>query len=143
MVCDEDLTGLRVCLVDDLWATGITLEQCAQALKEAGAKWPAGIVALAVTEDTRSRPKQEKRRASTGNVWLERRGGVQKSHQQARSHGFPALGASIPFEANAKAGERHQAIRLTEVGMNCRSGKANHGELSRPADRGRADPIST
>ena len=61
VVCDEDLTGLRVCLVDDLWTTGITLEQCAQALKEAGAEWPPGIVALASTESTRSRAEEERR----------------------------------------------------------------------------------
>ena len=62
VVCDEDLTGLRVCLVDDLWTTGITLEVCARALREVGAEWPPGVVSLAVTEDTRARPKEERRR---------------------------------------------------------------------------------
>ena len=62
VVCDEDLAGLRVCLVDDLWTTGITLQLCAEALRRAGAAWPPGVVTLAKCEATRDRPQWERER---------------------------------------------------------------------------------
>ena len=62
VVCDEDLTGLRVCLVDDLFTTGVTLQVCAEALKEAGAEWPPGMVTLGATERTEARPADERER---------------------------------------------------------------------------------
>lgn len=59
--CDEDLTGDVVCLVDDLWTTGITGEVCAAALALAGAVGVT-VVALASTEQTRDRPAEERDR---------------------------------------------------------------------------------
>jgi len=59
--CDEDVTGDVVCLVDDLWTTGITGEVCAAALALAGAVGVT-VVALAATEDTRDRPAEERDR---------------------------------------------------------------------------------
>jgi len=62
VVCDEDLTGQRVCLCDDLFTTGITLQLCAEALRRAGAQWPPGIVTLGATERTSERPDWERER---------------------------------------------------------------------------------
>jgi len=59
--CDEDVTGDVVCLVDDLWTTGITGEVCAAALSLAGAVGVC-VVALASTEQTRDRPEDERER---------------------------------------------------------------------------------
>lgn len=59
--CDEDVSGDVVCLVDDLWTTGITGEVCAAALALAGAVGVT-VVALAATEDTRDRPAEERER---------------------------------------------------------------------------------
>ena len=59
--CDEDLTGDRVALIDDLWTTGITGEVCAAALALAGAE-AVTVVALGATEDTRHRPEAERQR---------------------------------------------------------------------------------
>ncbi len=44
-VCESDLTGMNVLLVDDLVTTGSTASACASALKQAGAK---RVVALSV-----------------------------------------------------------------------------------------------
>ena len=44
-VCESDLTGMSVLLVDDLVTTGSTASACASALKQAGAK---KVVALSV-----------------------------------------------------------------------------------------------
>jgi hypothetical protein len=62
VLCDEDLSGARVCLVDDLFTTGITLQLCAQAATAAGAASPVGIVTLGVTERTTWRPAEEQAR---------------------------------------------------------------------------------
>lgn len=59
VLCDEELEGLRVCLVDDLFTTGITLQLCAAAVTAAGAPAPVGIVTLGVTERTGWRPAEE------------------------------------------------------------------------------------
>ena len=61
-VCDEDLTGVTVCVVDDLFTTGITVEKTAEALREAGAVWPVGIATLGATERTETRPDDERDR---------------------------------------------------------------------------------
>ena len=58
VTCETDLTGKRVCLVDDLFTTGLTVELCAGALRMAGAL-AVGIVALAKTERTEWRPPEE------------------------------------------------------------------------------------
>ena len=44
-VCESDLTGMNVLLVDDLVTTGSTASACASALKRAGAQ---KVVALSV-----------------------------------------------------------------------------------------------
>ena len=59
--CPEDLTGDVVCIVDDLWTTGITGEVCSTALRQAGAV-TVTVVALAATEATVDRPTEERRR---------------------------------------------------------------------------------
>ncbi len=59
VVCDEELPGVRVCLVDDLFTTGITLQLCGEALLAAGAAEPVGMVTLGVTERTGWRPAEE------------------------------------------------------------------------------------
>lgn len=59
VLCDEELAGARVCLVDDLFTTGITLQLCAAAVTAAGATAPVGIVTLGVTERTTWRPAEE------------------------------------------------------------------------------------
>jgi len=59
--CPEDVTGDVVCLVDDLWTTGITGEVCSAALALAGAVGVC-VLALAATEDTRDRPAEERDR---------------------------------------------------------------------------------
>lgn len=38
VVCDSDLTGLNILLVDDILTTGITISKCQEALKFAGAE---------------------------------------------------------------------------------------------------------
>ena len=58
-VCDEDVTGEVVCLVDDLWTTGITAQLCAEALCRAGAE-RVTVVTLGATERTRDRPQYER-----------------------------------------------------------------------------------
>lgn len=47
--CAERLDGARVLLIDDLWTTGITAAQCAEALRQAGAA-EVYVVTLAVTQ---------------------------------------------------------------------------------------------
>lgn len=59
--CPEDLTGDVVCLVDDLWTTGMTGEVCSLALRAAGAVG-VSVVTLAATEQTVDRPTEERRR---------------------------------------------------------------------------------
>jgi hypothetical protein len=59
--CGEDLRGRRVCLVDDLFTTGITAERCAEALQEAGAE-SVFVVCLGMTERTVDRPAEERAR---------------------------------------------------------------------------------
>lgn len=61
VVCHEDLTGKRVCLVDDLFTTGITAELCAAALTAAGAV-SVDLVCLFRTEPTARRPADEQAR---------------------------------------------------------------------------------
>lgn len=58
-ICDEDLTGQRLCLVDDLATTMITAELCAQALRIAGAE-SVFVVTLGITERTAWRPQAER-----------------------------------------------------------------------------------
>ena len=59
--CPEDLTGDVVCIIDDLFTTGMTAEVCSTALRAAGATG-VSIVALAATELTVDRPTEERRR---------------------------------------------------------------------------------
>lgn len=59
--CREDLTGDEVCLIDDLWTTGMTGEVCSTALRAAGATG-VSIVTLAATEQTVDRTTEERRR---------------------------------------------------------------------------------
>jgi hypothetical protein len=68
--CVEDLTGRQVCLVDDLFTTGITAARCAEALVRAGAA-TVYLVTLGATERTEKRPAAERdllklRRAAKG-----------------------------------------------------------------------------
>ena len=74
--CLELLDGERVCLVDDLATTLITAQLTADALREAGAE-VLGVVCLAKTEPTRSRPAAERER-------LQARAAVAKLRRQAR-----------------------------------------------------------
>jgi len=60
-VCSARLDGLRVCIIDDLFTTGITSARCAEALTGAGAT-VAGVYCLAATEATRDRPADERAR---------------------------------------------------------------------------------
>lgn len=59
--CLDDVTGQRVCLVDDLWTTGATAAACAEALYRAGAA-AVDVVCLALTERTEDRPEGERER---------------------------------------------------------------------------------
>jgi ComF family protein len=44
-VCDADLTGMRVAIVDDVMTTGATINELARNLRRAGAGWVGGWVA--------------------------------------------------------------------------------------------------
>jgi hypothetical protein len=59
--CDPRLDGLNVCIVDDLFSTGITAQLCAEALRRSGAE-VVGIATLGVTERTEWRPQEERER---------------------------------------------------------------------------------
>jgi len=61
VACDEDLTGRRVLLADDLITTGITAQLCREALQEAGAA-EVSVRALFTTERTEHRPADERAR---------------------------------------------------------------------------------
>ena len=58
-VCEEDLTGEAVCIVDDMFTTGITAQLCAEALRRAGAE-RVTVATLGSTERTRDRPQHER-----------------------------------------------------------------------------------
>jgi ComF family protein len=45
VVCDLELTGMRVALVDDVLTTGASLDECARAIRKAGAAEVIGWVA--------------------------------------------------------------------------------------------------
>jgi ComF family protein len=51
-VCDADLRGKRVALVDDVLTTGSSLNECARALKKGGAAQVIGWVAARTLLDT-------------------------------------------------------------------------------------------
>lgn len=57
--CLEDLTGRRVCIIDDLFTTGITAALTAEALYQAGAA-EVRLVTLGATERTEHRPQEER-----------------------------------------------------------------------------------
>lgn len=59
--CLEVLAGRRVCLVDDLFTTGITAALTAEALYRAGAEG-VHVVTLGATERTEDRPAEERER---------------------------------------------------------------------------------
>lgn len=59
--CLEDMTGRQVCLIDDLFTSGITAARCAEALLSAGAA-TVYLVTLGATERTESRPQAERDR---------------------------------------------------------------------------------
>ena len=58
--CLDLLTGQRVAIIDDLFTTGITAQQTAEALEQVGAE-VAGVYTLAMTERTEWRPEKERR----------------------------------------------------------------------------------
>ena len=59
--CVEDLRGMRVAVVDDLFCTGISAALSAEALEKAGAQI-IGVYCLAAVERTESRPPFERAR---------------------------------------------------------------------------------
>ncbi len=59
--CLENLTGRRVCVVDDMFTTGITAARCAEALLAVGAAEVCAVT-LGATERTEHRPAEERER---------------------------------------------------------------------------------
>ena len=59
--CLEHMTGQRVCIVDDLFTTGITAQLTAEALRRNGAE-EVIVACLAKTERTEHRPAHERAR---------------------------------------------------------------------------------
>jgi len=57
--CLEDLSGQRVCVIDDLFTTGITAALTAEALSRNGAA-QVTVACLAMTERTEKRPDHER-----------------------------------------------------------------------------------
>lgn len=58
--CLEDMTGQRVCIIDDLFTTGITAQLTAEALCRNGAK-EVTVACLGRTERTERRPDRERK----------------------------------------------------------------------------------
>lgn len=52
--CEEDLTGMKVLIVDDVYTTGNTMSECAKTLVSAGADSVCGAVAAYVYKKQRS-----------------------------------------------------------------------------------------
>jgi predicted amidophosphoribosyltransferase len=89
--CVEDLAGRRVCIIDDVCTTGITITQAVEALRTVGAE-VVGTVALARTERTEDRPENERAR-------LKQRRGRPKRGRPASTTGPDDIG---PVESSRK-----------------------------------------
>ena len=59
--CVQDLRGMRLAVVDDLFTSGCTAQLTAEALEKAGAE-VIGVYCLAMTERTERRPPEERQR---------------------------------------------------------------------------------
>ncbi|MDR1492454.1 MAG: hypothetical protein LBT05_07020 [Planctomycetaceae bacterium] len=49
---DEDITGKTVCIIDDLYQSGVSMWSYAKFLKERGAKYVFGISCVKTLKDT-------------------------------------------------------------------------------------------